>query len=261
MEENSETFELHRLANAAKVHAANSEVPFVLVPEGHKLTSLEELQVRPRRIEQKVALTTVASFVEFVNASKQPSTIILANDKSRNLRAIIDYHQGPSEPSWCKHEASYATELSREAKIWFENDNKVLSQVAFAELLEDRVADIVTPTGAALLEIALKLQVIQKAVVGSVIRLQSGEFQMNWSQENEKGTVEVPEKIVLGIPLFHGDGGYKIEARLRYRLNEGKVTFTYKIIDREANLEHAFTEIVSKVRAELSGAPIYFGSR
>ncbi len=115
--------------------------------------------------------------------------------------------------------------------------------------LEDRAGDIVTPTGAELLEIATKFQVIRKAVFGSAIRLATGEFQFNYSDENDKGTIEVPEVITLGLAPFHNGESYEVQARLRYRLREGKLAFTFKLINPERVIEDAFNSVVESVKA------------
>lgn len=259
----SQIKDIEALVRGSTVHviaADTTAAPFALVPPGYKLEDLEKLLERPRRIVQTADLTSIESFIAYVMAHKEPQTVIFASDSDRRLRAAIDYHESADLPSWCRHQATYEAKLSREAKAWFGADGNAMSQVAFAEFLEEHADQVVAPAGAALLEQALKLQVIQKAVFGSAMRLQTGEFQLNWSQENEKGTVELPERIRLGIPIFHRGPSYAIEARLRYRVSEGKVAFTYKIIEKERAIEHAFEKVVEEVRTALA-LPIYFGSR
>ncbi|WP_244277521.1 DUF2303 family protein [Pantoea septica] len=97
--------------------------------------------------------------------------------------------------------------------MWEEHDETAMGQKAFTEFLEDRAGDIVTPTSAELLEIATKFPVVCKAVFGSAIRLATGEFQFNYSDENDKGTIEVPEVITLGLALFHSGKSYEVQAR------------------------------------------------
>ncbi|WP_269057538.1 DUF2303 family protein [Yersinia pseudotuberculosis] len=81
-------------------------------------------------------------------------------------------------PTWNDHRAHYRCELSKAWKIWQKYDGQTLSQEQFAELLEDRAADVVNPTGAELLEIATKFQVIRKAVFGSAMRLATGDWRI-----------------------------------------------------------------------------------
>lgn len=253
--------DLEALVRASTIDTEHTDVPFVVIPSGHKLEDLERLQARPRRVREVVTLTTVESFIDYMKVWKQPTTsVIFANENMRSLRATIDYHEA-DDPTWCDHRAIYQAQHSRELKAWLENSGKAMQQIAFAEFIEDRIADVVDPQGADLLERVLKLQFITKGVFGSAVRLQSGEFSLQYSEEQEKGSVEFPEKLALGIPLFHNGKAYKVDVRLRYRLAEGKVTFTYKLVDIDRLIEHAFAEIVQKVAAAVTEVAIYQGSR
>jgi uncharacterized protein YfdQ (DUF2303 family) len=248
------------VASMTVLDVDSSGTPFVVIPEGHKLHDLEAMLESPRRVRQVVELATIESFVAYVQRFAEDGTTVFADESKRRLEAVLDYHAG--EPRWCSHRAVFAATMSREAAAWFALDRKAMPQIEFAEFLEEHVGDVVEPAGAELLERALKLQFIQKAVFGSAVRLQSGEFQLAWSQENEKGTVELPEKIALGLPIFHRGDAYRLEARLRYRLNEGKVNFTYRLIERERAVEHAFAKIVERVKTELGAdAQVIAGSR
>lgn len=258
----TETGAQARLDNAARVHTGHGEVPFLVVPEGHKVENLEALQRQPRRIRESISVTTIESFIAYVTKHKTGLAAIFANEEQRQLQAVLDYHGDASLPSWCTHKVGYTAKLSREATAWLGMDGKAMEQIALAEFIEEHIADVVAPAGADLLERALKLQFIQKAVFGSAVRLQSGEFQLQWSVENQKGTVELPEKIAIGIPVFHNGAAYRIEARLRYRLNEGKVTFTYKLIEPQRVLERAFADVVKKaIEGVGEGVQLYYGSR
>lgn len=249
------------LVRASTIDSEATDVPFVVVPAGYNLQDLEKLADAPRRIREAVKLATVDSFIEYVNEWKTPDiSVIFCNENARALHATIDYHEGDS-PSWCTHGANYKAELSREAQAWMANSGKPMPQLIFAEFMEDRVADVVSPSGADLLERILQLQILKKVVFGSALRLQTGEFQLNWSEDNEKGSVEFPEKISLGIPLFHKGKAYKIEARLRYSLSEGKVSFTYKLLNIDEALEDAFAEIVTRVKQEVTEVKTFQGSR
>jgi uncharacterized protein YfdQ (DUF2303 family) len=263
-ENQSTVRDIEALVRSSTVHVPESsgaEVGFVVIPDGHTLKDIEHLGKSPRRIRERLEFNTVESLIDYMKAWATDRSVIFANDKSRALAAVIDYHKKDTMPAWADHRASYTAKFSRELLAWQGNDGKPMPQIAFAEFIEDRIADVVEPKGADLLERALKLQFITKGVFGSAVRLQSGEFQLTWSEEQEKGTVELPEKIAIGIPLFHNGKSYKIPVRLRYRLGEGKVTFTYKLVDIEAAIEHAFADVVRQVRESLPTVGIFQGAR
>lgn len=252
--------EIERIVRAGTVHHVD-DTPLALVPPGYKVESLERLQESPRRIRAKVNLHTLDAFIAYAAKWNQgESSALFADEANRAVHAVFDYHEAADRPDWCDHKASYTAQLSRELKAWLQWNGNALPQVDFAEFLEERIKDVTEPTGAHLLELATKLQVIRKAVFGSAVRLATGEFQFQWSDENQKGTVEIPERITLGIPLFHGGEAYKITARLRYRVADGKVSFIYKLDQIEDAIEHAFAEQIAKVKAALPKVPLYQGS-
>lgn len=228
--------------------------PLVQIPEGYRAQDLEDFLPAPRRIRQRVTLQSAASFIEYCTRFVAPGSTVLADSEACALLAVLDYPSASDLPEWCDHRATYQAKLSKAWKIWQKYDGESLSQEAFSEFLEDRAADIVKPTGGELLEIATKFQVIRKAVFGSAIRLATGEFQFNYSDENDKGTIEVPEIITLGLAPFHNGESYEVQARLRYRLREGRLTFTFKLVNPERVVEDAFNSIVKKVKDGVTGA-------
>lgn len=247
-EQVSEVNALAAQVNATIVHQIPGlTAPVVVVPEGYKVADLEYLQPEPSRIAEKVIAHSVDALIDYIKEFHTIGTKVFFCTDTRTVRAALDYHQ-PADPSRCTHEVIYTAKLSREWQEWTSFQNKFHGQIQFAEFIEEHVADVVEPAGAQLLEIALKFSLIRKSVFGSAARLQSGEFQFQFTNENEKGSIEVPETITLGIPPLHHGQGYKLKARLRYRLNEGLLTLQVKLIDEIKAVEHAFSEVVQKVR-------------
>lgn len=256
----TEVADIERLVRTCSVFKTEGvEVPFAIVPDGYTLTDLEKLMPGPRRIRETIDLHNVASFVDYVKKWSNLDSVIFANGSDRSLRAVLDYHTGDAA-TWCSHRANYTAKMSREAMAWVASNGSPQNQTQFAEFIEDRIGDVVKPAGADLLERVLKLQIITKATFRSAIRLQTGQVQLAYSEEDENGTVELPEKIEIGIPLFHNGQGYKLDARLRYRLTEGKVLFTYKLLEIDRAIEQAFDEVVERVRT-VTGLPVLMGAR
>ena len=260
-EPKTEAAELQRIDNAAKVHAIGPEdSPIVVLPDGYKVHDLEGLLPLPRRVRAKVDMKTAEALIEYLNRFKDAGCafpVLFADQDKRAIRAVLDYHTNDGQAGWGDWTATYACPFSREWSAWTARNDKAMSQVEFAEFLEERVEDVVEPAGAALLEIALKFHAIRTAVFGSAVRLATGEFQFQYNEENQKGTVEVPEKIALGIPVFHNGKAYRVEARLKYRLGDGKLQFSYKLIRPEDIVEHAFCEVRQQVAEALPELPIF----
>ena len=239
-----------------------SSAPFALVPEGFKVESLEKTLEHPLQIRQKVNLKTAASFIAYVIRFGDQFSTIFADQDNRAFRAILDFHaQGENHEehtaSWNNHTADYACPLSREWQAWSQHDSDKMNQLQFAEFLEDRAQDIVSPSGAELLDIALKFNVTRKSVFSSGIRLSSGEVQFQFSDQNEKkSTVEVPEEFTIGLAPFHNGEPYEVKARLRYRINDGCLLIWYQLIEPEKVIEDAFAGVMAEIEEKLESKKI-----
>lgn len=230
--------------------------PYALVPEDYQAIVLEEYMDAPIRIRQSVNLKTSGAFIDYVKRFKDGDTTIFADKDERALRAVLDYHiSNPDNmhvASWSTHKANYACPLSRGWKAWIGSNGEKFNQLQFAEFLEERAKDIVKPSGAELLDIALKFNVTRKSVFGSAIRLNSGEVQFQFSDQNEKkASVEVPEEFTIGVAPFHNGDKYELKARLRYRINEGKLTIWYQLIEPEQIIEDAFKGVCQEIAGAL----------
>ena len=258
MNQNTEAGVIAAMSVVGKVQNDQAlPAPFTVIPQGYSIENLERLMPRPTRIKSAVKVSSIDSFLSYLIDRKTDHTVVFADEKTRTMLGVIDYHEKAGVASWCTHQVEYTADLSREWLAWLSMHNKALSQIDFADFLEERITDIVKPSGSEMLEIATKLHVIQKAVFGSAVHLRTGEFQLQWSNENQKGTVEVPEKVELGIPVLHKGAAYKVEARLRYRLHEGAVHFTYKLVEPEHTVETAFAKQVAEIAS--TGIRIYEG--
>ena len=120
--------------------------PALAMPEGYELADLEHFLPAPRRIRQNVKLLSADSFIQYCAKFATDASVILADANQTKLTAQLDYHADPATPDWCSHSAVYQCVKSKPWKIWEEHDETAMGQEAFAEFLEDRAGDIVTPS-------------------------------------------------------------------------------------------------------------------
>lgn len=231
--------------------------PVIVMPNDCRLADLEDYLPKPRRIRQKQVFRSIDSFIKYVGKFSDDASVVFADSEQTRLTAYLDYHKSSASPAWCNHVAIYECPFSKEWKQWSAHDGNSFEQSNFAEFLEERSQDVVKPAGAELLEIALQFKVIRKAEFGSAIRLKTGEFQFQFSEENQKGTVELPEIIHIGIAPFHNGEKYEVKARLRYRLKDGKLTLSYNLIEPHRFVEHAFNELRTKADESLNDVELY----
>ena len=89
----------------------------------------------------------------------------------------------------------------------------------------------------------------------SAKRLQDGQVQLSYSETIDakagaEGSLKIPQKFSLALRLFKNGDGYKITARLKYRMTAGAVKFWYELERPENAIEDAFNGYIKKVSEE-----------
>lgn len=242
--------EVSKQIAATTIQRQNEGKPFAIVDGDYKAIDLEKFLPAPITTERKVNVSTEASFIDYFNRFALENSAVFLNPDTTSITGVIDYDD-KLVPAWGKHVVHYNCPLSKEWHAWIKGDRVRMNQVEFAEFVENNLRDFITPNGASMLELATKFNVVRKATFGSAIRLNTGEMQFQFSEENQKGTVEVPEKFSLGLSPFKDGQRYSIEARLRYRLNEGSLRLWYELIDADRVLEDAFADIAGNIKKSI----------
>ena len=227
---------------------------FTVLPNTYRIESLENYLPRPLRIDQKVILHDADSFIAYVNDFRLagPSRIFF-DVAQEQFNAIIDYHEIET-PSWCDHTAVFKPRKSVEFETWMATNRKAMTQVDFARFLEENMPDVVEPDSAVLLGVALTFEAKKSVEFASGVRLNNGQIQFQYDEvvrgTAQKGTIEIPEQFVLGISIHVNGPAYRIPVRLRWRLQEGKVSFWYEVVRPHRFVEDALKEIRERVAKE-----------
>ncbi len=253
----------------------NDEIQFrkIAVPKGWEVQDCdnEALLQKPRRKKAIVSLNDTDSFIGYVkrHGSLTACTIWAdvdyAEEKAKFQAVINDHGEKEDEQAWRDHVAHYAPQFSPEYLRWAGKNRTVMSQVDFAEFLDNNQMDIASPQGfpssAEMLQMALNFEAKQDLRFKSSVRLQNGGTDMTFVQDDDKGTIErmkVFDKFAIGIPVYFGGDAYQINARLRYRHREGKVVFWYELVRPDLVMKAATDTIIEKIKAEC-GQPFFFG--
>ena len=79
----------------------------------------------------------------------------------------------------------------------------------------------------------------------------------------DQGTVEsmsLFERFAIGIPVFHGDPvAWSLIARLKYRNNGGKLSFSFELVRPDRVHQGAAKELIVKVSSGLGPVPLLMG--
>jgi len=255
------------------IGAEDLDVRRVALPPGWRIEERddEKLLDAPRRKRASVKLLDAESFIEYMkrHGSLTDSTIWCETDyvagKVDFLGIINDHGEDATAAAWRDHTATFAPEFSEEWKRWAGNSDKAFGQAEFANFIDNNLKDITggdgMPSGTQMLEMAISFEAKQDMRFKSAIRLQSGGVQMQFVQDDDQQTIEkmqMFDRFAIGIPVFWNGDAYRIEARLRYRVRDGKLTFWYELIRKDKTLEAATKTIIDTIR-EKTGTPFFFG--
>lgn len=265
---------------------------------GLSADAFDAYRANPLHRKGTATLTQLPSFIALVNRFKFPHSAIFAVDDltKPSLTAIFDYHPDNGEVGGAlsvaaaqprRHRASYAFPLSKEWQAWFNRDAKPMSMGEFAQFLETQIVDVsddpvskwseqaqafakanratgtdavATPTR--LVDLSVKFKIYETAESCEAVNLTSGETEFTFVSEHKAADgkpVNFPKLFSIVIPIFaRSPVFYRLIARLRYRIANGKPVFWYELWRPDLTFETAFNEAVADV-GEKTGLPIYLG--
>jgi len=259
---------------AADMGAAQGEqrqagnVPYVVIPTDHKVVTLGnevfgDFRDFPHRKKAHVVVKDAASFIGYWEQFHDES-LVFADDVTAKIQAIFDYHYPSPERSarWRQHRCTLQMTHSDEWTRWTGSNAKQMDQATFAEFLEDNAPDVVKPDAAAMMEIARDFRAKNEVTFNRSERLSSGQVRINY-QENLSakmgaGEVDVPESFVIRIPVYLSEDKIDITARLRFRINSGKLSLWYDLLRYKEAQRKAFDAALGAV-SEAIGQPILLG--
>jgi uncharacterized protein YfdQ (DUF2303 family) len=236
---------------------------YVLVPEGAKVQEFDRRNDPPVRIHSSAVFYDAGSFCRYVKTYQDLGSHIFGDELKGAFLAILDYHAGSTTPRWGHHHALLQLRPTEAWKRWLPSTGKRMDQVTFATFLEDGLPDIAEPAGAVLLEIAKEFEVRRNVSFSSGVRLNNGQHQLEYQEQlaetAKKGTVTVPETFVLGLAPWVGVELYRLQARLRYRLQDGKLSLWYDLVRPEEIVRAAFGDVRQFLKAQ-TGIDPYLGT-
>lgn len=233
--------------------------PYVIVPNDCRVESLEHMLSQPLRQESTVTLTDCASFNRYVAEFKGAGTRLYADVDRSQIVAVIDDHHG-GEAQWKEHRATLSMPFDPDWLRWIGSNNHSMGQLQFAQFIEDQLPTIVEPDGAELLEVALHLETTQKMRFKSAQRLQDGSRQFVFEEQTEgkvgKGNLAIPEQFIVRASVYRWSASHDFIAKLRYRIKDGALSFSYHLHRPEDTVDEAFDAVCVEVEDFTKLAPL-----
>jgi uncharacterized protein YfdQ (DUF2303 family) len=202
---------------------------------------------QPERVKANVGVLDPQSFCEYYTLFADKNSRVFADESVQRVQAVLDYHVAGADgtPRWGQHRLTLTLRQSEEWKAWIGRNNKGMTQQEFAEFLEQNAVDIINPSSAAIREIAEDLEVTVDVDFASAQKMAGGKVNFKYT-ETTKTTVSggkqitVPDQFVISIPAFVGGQRVQMQALLRYRVKEQKLSFFYTLIRPEEVIRQAF---------------------
>lgn len=251
------------------IETDNGAIPVLVAPGRNGFVDckvFDELifqnRTNPVRIRGTKVMQSVGSFLDYFNRFKNENSSVFIDADSNQVVGVIDYHESNHVAHWEDHKVAYTFPRTEEWASWISNDNEKMSQEDFALFIEENAREIVEPEPADMLQIALTLKANTNVDFKSSLRLENGQTQFVYNETingtaGNSGQLEIPEKIKLQMRPFKNGAAYEIEARFRYRINQGKLTMWYTLIRPNLSVDDAINDIVEAVKTGVGENPVY----
>jgi len=245
------------LANftAGNVHSVGdlSKGSFAQVPEGYRIEALESLQDAPNRVRERRCFRDTASLAKYLNRFQTPTSILFSAPTSQKITAVIDYHGSQDDPKHGDHSATFDAQWGSHYALWRKASGQTMSQVKAGLFLEERAIDVIEPDAASIMDMVMNFDALKKVTFKQSTRLHDGQRQFTYNEENEvRGNVTLPERIKLRIPVFDGQEPDVFLVRVRYRIEDGSLMFSFEIHDQDDLERTAFERCEDSLIAEMT---------
>lgn len=246
---------------------------FIAVPQpggGFKLeqiTSPNKADVlMPKVVTQHVKMQTAESLAAYINRFKNQDSIIFGDIGNDTITSIIDYHKEDSDnqnkalgPQLGLHRATLQLPKSLEWQTWTRASGQLMSHVAFSTFLEENAVDIKSPVGADLLELCRDLQVAQNVNFSSSVRM-GDVTNLEYKKDSDalsKGTIALPQSIMLSIPVYFGEAPVAVMAFMRRQIEDGKLKLGVVLSRAENVRQEEFHRIIDELSGSVSLTTVY----
>lgn len=253
---------------------SGADTPYLIIPDGMHVADMRNMlpptsKQQPRK-SGRVNFYRSDDFVGYINDFKTQNTRIFI-DRAQKFccEAILDYHSpDDSFGDFCDFRASLSLDYSPEYYEWIGYNDNWISQIDFAEFIEENYGDLIVgknnaPTAAEMLQVARTLEAKKQVDFKSGVRLSNGDVDLSYvetttARAGEKGSIAIPSYFYIAIPIFQGEQTNHLEVQLRYKLDSGKVFFKYKIKNLKRMLMEHQDVLVSEL-SEILQIPIWSG--
>lgn len=225
--------------------------------------------VLPEFVSQAETVVEPASFKDYIIAFKSSTAICRASLSRNEIIAVLDYHGRARQaehdaalPRRCAHTITLKCPFDLDYAKWRVVFDKPLSQGALGILLEDMVHTIAEPAVADLQEAIDELRIDRAVKFQSKVNRRNGTVQLAYEEVegegiNGGGRVNLPEEIKIVLSIFQGGELVQLDAKLRYAMDKGLVTFRIVVPGLDKVERDQFRRIGEDVRS-VTNTPVFY---
>jgi len=251
----------------APVEVHPGSIYIVHSPDGFKTVDLtgDEYREFPERKIGTVVVRDAAGFCHYFGKHGGDTSEVYGDIDMATVTAVLDAHASDA-PRWQDHRLILRLQQTMQWRTWLGANGQMMSQQAFAEFVEEHAADV-APDGpvdsATLLEVAQHFHAATSVQFEQGERLVSGETRFTYletveAKAGKRVDIVIPTEFQLGIAPYEDCGAWRVNARFRYRLNNGKLTLGYKLDDPARKAQEAVKQVIGKIADEL-GVTVILG--
>lgn len=225
----------------------------------------DEFRDVPRRPKGTTTVYDVDSLAVLWEKHSHELSEVFADPIRFRITAVLNADGGSQEAAGFRdHRLELICKKTPAWEAWLAHDGALRDQTTFAEFLEDRLHEIEQPSGAEMLEIATSFQASSKVEFKSAVALTSSTRALQYEETTaakagQTGQLEIPATFVVALQPFEGGAAYRVTARFRYRITNGKLQIGYRLERPEDVLRTAFND-VREAASEATGKQVLFGS-
>lgn len=231
-------------------------------------TDLDDYKPNPRRHQGVARFRSPDSFIAYlhqlgVHNGEWEQVGYYADERQLQVTAVLNDDGGL--PGHRDYRAELVYELTDEWRAWQGINGQFFRAQVFAEFVEDWRHTIVDPDAGSIIDLVRAFKATQKVTYKDEISDRNGDRALTYVKETTAGTttgsLDLPERFVLEMVPFIGGTEVLIEARFRYRLDDGGATFGVALAQPALILRNAFeAELESLGNLLPEGTPIMLGS-
>ncbi|TFD47598.1 DUF2303 family protein [Cryobacterium sp. Hh11] len=227
---------------------------------GVRIIDTDQYGPGPRRATGRRIVTDAYSFVTYLDRHATDQTEVFADKVASTVIAVLDSNTGFDKPNgWQGHTVKLELVKTIPWLAWLARDLTTVgtpawfNQAQFAEFIQERATDCVTPDSATLLELATSFQANNKVDFKSAVNTGSGQINLGFDETitakaGQKGNIPIPTELKLRLRPYIGGPIYNVTAQFRFRLNGGDLRLGFAIVRPQDILDAAFTDIVDEIR-------------